>query len=198
MNYDKINEYYNSLHEKYDRDDSNVVGWSSKNFQYKLFEILLSIGYSEHDTILDLGCGCGHLIDYLTSKNISTKNYAGVDINPISIENCKQTYPKNQFIKGSWSDINHYFDYIVGSGLFHMYTNIDEVFKAIKTCLELCNKGVAFNFDNFNNKDRDDNLCQYYPDKMINLVSQNFPHNETRLIQNYHSPNCNFTIFIYK
>ena len=164
----------------------NKLEDESKKIQYKVFETLLSIGYLESDTLLDFGCGYGHLINYMTENNISTKNYVGMDTNSLYIETCKKIYPRNYFVTGYSNEINHNFDYIFCASCFH--TTTQDVYKEIQILLERCLKGIALSFTN----------TKFDASEMFIYISQTYPSYQTRLIKNLLTSNDMFAIFIYK
>jgi SAM-dependent methyltransferase len=196
---------------KLEEDKTLIVGYESKKIQYKVFETLLSIGYLESDTLLDFGCGYGHLINYMTENNISTKNYVGMDTNSLYIETCKKTYPRNHFITGYSNEINHNFDYIFCASCSHMTTQ--EVYQEIDILLERCIKGIALSFNNIDPHSSNDSSSEKHSEfdalEMFKHISQKYPTYQTRLIQNLLfsttlcgdelcSSNNMFAIFIYK
>ena len=61
--------------------------------------------------ILDLGCGVGHLINFLKKQNFDTvNNYVGLDINQKYINHAKKLHPKHTFFTGEIFDISNNFD----------------------------------------------------------------------------------------
>ena len=67
-----------------------AVGWlDGKQNQAKRFETLLNIGVQEGDSILDLGCGLGHMVEHLEKIGLNVR-YTGIDTNKWSIQQAYQ------------------------------------------------------------------------------------------------------------
>lgn len=131
---------------KNSKNDSEIVGWSSKKEQIKRFEILLNIGFEDGETVLDFGCGLGALYEYM-NNHYDDFNYIGVDINQEFIDKCKKKYPKIKFKKiNDIADINFKYDWFIASGAFTVYTPIKDMIKTIKTAFEQVKYGVSINF----------------------------------------------------
>ena len=83
-------KYYQELHEEWkDTPHQNspiAVGWlDGRQNQTKRFQTLLDIGVQEGDSIVDLGCGLGHLSEHLEKINLNV-DYTGIDTNKWAIE----------------------------------------------------------------------------------------------------------------
>ena len=69
--------------------EANYVGWSSHTIQHQAFEIatnFLWLNWLEVESLLDVGCGYGRLLDVLISKKSYRGKYSGIDIIPEFIE----------------------------------------------------------------------------------------------------------------
>jgi len=60
-------------------DDPRGVDWHSAAAQQARFDALLAIGLTEGATVLDAGCGLGHLYAYLCERGIVVR-YTGCDL----------------------------------------------------------------------------------------------------------------------
>lgn len=195
---DDIIGFYNQYLGVSSLDSSEAVAWTTKESQEKRFEILLEIGVDKNnDTLLDLGCGLGHLVDYMKNNDYDIKNYTGIDINPHYIFFANKRNIDCRFIDGEIFDINDKYDYIIGSGNFTIKMPLDEVLNSINKAYTLANKGIAFNFltDEFNGIGENDNFNCYNPENFIKIINEIYP--KTRLVLDYLG-NEDFTIYIYK
>jgi len=120
------------------------VGWASKFDQDIRFQTLLNIGVKENDTILDWGCGLGHLLDFMKNINLSV-NYTGIDINERSLIETRKCFPDNTFKQGDIYDETDKYDWILASGIFSFGITKEDLYEKIDKALTLANKGVGFN-----------------------------------------------------
>ncbi len=186
--------FYNEFLFTTNINSSEAVAWSSQKSQYTRFEVLLNVGITNSDKFLDLGCGLGHMVDYLKQAGMSTKNYNGVDINPNYISYAIQRNSDVNFFTGEIYDVVDKYDYIIGSGVFTVNMTIVEMLSAIDKSFELCNKGLAFNFLNKSYVDILE-FNSFVPEELYNLIKTKY--NKTKLITDYLG-NEDFTIYIYK
>lgn len=190
----QILDFYNEFLDNTSINSPESVAWSSHKSQYRRFEVLYGIGVTEADTILDFGCGLGHMVDYLESIGYPVKNYTGIDINPSYIMFAIHRKPEAFFSVGEIYDVTQTYDYILGSGVFTVHMSLDEILNGIDYAFNIANKGVAFNFltkdfmeiDGFNSFD---------PDEFYKLITDKYP--KTKLVEGY-LDNEDFTIYIYK
>lgn len=191
----QILNFYNDFLLSTSINDPGSVAWTNKKSQYTRFDKLYEIGITENDTILDLGCGLGHMVDYLQQKKYPLENYRGIDINPNYIVYAIQRKPGVNFSTGEIFDVSDKFDYVIGSGVFTVQMPIEEVFAAINRSFELCNKGVAFNFLNKEYMDNIPEFNTFVPEEFYELIKTKF--NKTKLVTGY-LDNEDFTVYIYK
>jgi|688.fasta_scaffold326270_4 SAM-dependent methyltransferase len=190
----QILKFYNDFLLSTSINSPESVAWSNRESQYTRFDALFQIGVTENDSILDLGCGLGHMVDYLEQKNFSTKNYNGVDINPSYIIYAIQRKPGVNFSTGEIFDIQDKYDYILGSGVFTVRMPLDEIFSAIDASLNISKKGVAFNFLNKEYLDIPE-FNSFVPEEFYALIKKRYT--KTKLVLDYLG-NEDFTVYIYK
>lgn len=131
---------------------TGALGWVEKGNQLSRFEILSNIADLNGASILDVGCGYGHLKKYLDDRyyNIS---YTGIDFMPEFIAFAAKTYeniPNTTFIRKDFSEGDlPYADYIFASGVF-CYRSADENYynNLITRMYNSCRKGIGFNMLN--------------------------------------------------
>lgn len=86
----EVVKYFGRLASQYG-DAPRGVGWSETS-QRRRFEVLTAIGCLSGRTLLDVGCGSGHLLDYLDERGIRC-NYTGIDITPRQIHLARKRRP---------------------------------------------------------------------------------------------------------
>ena len=183
---------YNMYLEDYPITTPMAVGWTDQETQRKRFKTLFGIGIEDNSSLLDYGCGLGHLNDYIANNNHNNIDYTGIDINHKYIVYANQLYPTKKFICSDIDKINEKFDYVIGSGVFTWFVGMDEVIRKIEMAYNMCNKGVAFNF--LDERSGLSPLNLYNPENMVNRLSHiAIP----ELVQGY-LENEDFTIYLKK
>ena len=140
-------------------DSSEIVGWmDGKKNQLKRFDTLLDIGVKNGDTILDFGCGVGHMIEHINDIGLRV-NYTGIDLNKDAIRKAKTAFMVSDimgirpmesptgivFSHGSVKDIKENYDWILASGVFNYKFPKAEMIQTVNKLLDHANKGIAFN-----------------------------------------------------
>lgn len=170
------------------------VGWANKFDQEIRFKILLNIGVRSGDTLLDWGCGLGHLIDYMMNNDIKDVAYKGIDINQLTIHTAQKNFPEFNFELATIYDINDKYDWIVASGIFSFGVDINDLISDVAKAYDLANKGVAFNcllpLESF----IESGFTVYDPKNLLEILSEIYPN--VYLIEGY--TNDDFTIYITK
>ena len=101
--------------------DFKVLGWESREAQYIRFEMFEKNIEIENKKLLDVGCGLGNLIEYLSERCISF-DYTGIDISQKMIDCARKRNPSFRFLCLDIFNDNtfspHDFDIIYTSGIF--------------------------------------------------------------------------------
>jgi len=155
MSYKNLYKHYENCFDKY--GDSNLgVDWPNKEDAFRRYKIMLSIikDYSKPIKLLDFGCGCGHLLEYIQEHDLNI-DYYGLDISKKFYDCCISKFPNNTFynidILKEDIDILPDFDYIILNGVFTEKRNLndEEMFDFFSNILKMINKktktGIAFN-----------------------------------------------------
>lgn len=109
-------------------------------------------------SVLDLGCGYGALLDYLTARNAAGIEYRGVDISSKMIEAAKERHPDAHFeVRDILADPlpERCADYVVVSGVLTAKFDVPQADMAefaiqfLAASFRLCRKGMAFNVQNW-------------------------------------------------
>jgi len=156
---DNRTKYYKEITHVYEMDSSEIVGWmDGKKNQLKRFDTLLDIGVKNGDTILDFGCGVGHMIEHINDIGLRV-NYTGIDLNKDAIRKAKTAFMVSDimgirpmesptgivFSHGSVKDIKENYDWILASGVFNYKFPKAEMIQTVNKLLDHANKGIAFN-----------------------------------------------------
>ena len=129
-----------------------------KKNQLKRFDTLLDIGVKNGDTVLDFGCGVGHMIEHINDIGLRV-NYTGIDLNKDAIRKAKTAFMVSDimgirsmespigvdFSHGSAKDIKENYDWILASGVFNYKFPKAEMIQTVNELLNHANKGIAFN-----------------------------------------------------
>lgn len=197
MNLPQILDIYNyyllqSTEEGY--NSAQKVGWADKFDQEIRFKVLLNIGVKPGDTLLDWGCGLGHLINYMKDNNIDGVTYKGIDINSLSVQTAQSTFPEHNFELSTIHDIQDKYDWIIASGIFSFGVDINDILTDVEKAYNQANKGVAFNCLLPLKPFIESGFSVYDPQEVLEELSQIYPN--VYLIEGY--TNDDFTIYITK
>ena len=209
-------KYYEEQHQEWkDTPHQNspiAVGWlDGRQNQTKRFETLLDIGVQEGDSILDLGCGLGHLSEHLEKINLNV-NYTGIDTNKWAIEQAHEfkeninspmlgvpkAYRFNEatFLHSTIFEICGRYDWGIASGVFNVGFPKLEMLETINELLSKAKKGVAFNLLNHADSNFDKDIPMEYeiyaPEEIVSHLK-----GDVSIVENYGVTN-DFTIYIRK
>ena len=187
-------EYYEEQHKRWVdtpyQKSPVAVGWlDGKQNQAKRFQTLLDIGVQEGDSILDLGCGLGHMVEHLEKIGLNVR-YTGIDTNKNSIQQAYQ-FREATYIHGTIFDIQERYDWGLASGVFNIEFPKEEMLKTINELLSKVNKGVAFNLLS-NSANNNLTYENYIPEEVVSYLKGN-----VSIVENYGVEN-DFTIYIKK
>jgi trans-aconitate methyltransferase len=122
-----------------------AIDAGSEHTHRKRLEVLTAMIPNARSSILDVGCGLGHLIEY--GHGVTKAGYRGVDVLPEMIQAARSRRPGWRFevrdilaAKQIWPA-----DYVVASGLFQFAT-MQSIEQALATMYRLCRKAAAANF----------------------------------------------------
>ena len=167
-----------------------AVGWlDGKQNQAKRFETLLNIGVQEGDSILDLGCGLGHMVEHLEKIGLNV-HYTGIDTSKKSIQQAYQ-FREATYIHGTIFDIQDRYDWGLASGVFNVEFPKSEMLETINELLSKTNKGIAFNLLS-NTSNNSLTYENYIPEEIVSHLK-----GDVSIVENYGVEN-DFTIYIKK
>jgi len=145
LNYkEKLRRHYVPLVAKYG-DSFQSVDWGSIQGQQKRFRVLLEAMDFNNARILDVGCGVGHLVDYLKEHNYDG-HYLGIDLVREMTETAARRHPAWDF--RFETNINNAEDFspdiVVASGLF-TFADEDMLKDVVQKLFAVTRNAVAFN-----------------------------------------------------
>jgi len=160
VSYADIVQHYENCFKLYG-DCSKGVDWPNEADAVKRYQVMLElIDFDRIHTIrnrisvLDFGCGLGHLYDYMKKNNFEF-DYTGVDISEVFIKKCRKKYSDQHFlctdILKDDSEMDKKYDYVFANGVFTEKRELtfDDMFCYVKQVLyklySKCNYGLAFN-----------------------------------------------------
>lgn len=105
-------------------DAPQSLDWSGAMTQQRRFAVLAD-GLDLHGRrVLDVGCGLGHLADWLQQSGVEAQ-YTGLDLTPDLLSAASRRHPQHRFVLGSVLDADvlrgERFDVVLSSGLFYTY-----------------------------------------------------------------------------
>ena len=172
-----ISDFYNN---RFDKSGPNLksVGWNKKTDQeLRFYHLLRGIDF-EDKTILDFGCGLGHLYEYM-KKNKFSGNYCGVDILEDFIFHGRQMYSEDKqanfmLIDGT-KKLPSTYDFVVASGVFNNKRHNNEEFMLETICamFKACRVGIALNAISAYVDYEENKLFFYSPEKLLSFSKNN-------------------------
>ena len=190
--------YYEAAEKKYGGDSYQTVQWGSEESMNLRFSVLSNIDDLNGKSVLDVGCGLGHLKSYLDSQSIDAA-YTGIDVTARLIDQCRLRFPGDNacFLAGSFLEydfMEDQFDYILISGVFAVYpeTGFPYMVRNLEKAWRLCRSGVAFNSLSYWARDKVEGEFHPSPTDTIDMCRSFTPW--TSLRHDYHPRD--FTIYM--
>lgn len=191
--YTKNNRIYYESVSNYPQD-YRAVKWASKESQFLRFKVLCEIAPNIFcSNLLDVGCGLGHLVDYLISKEF-TGVYKGIDIVDQMILRAQKRHPAYYFETNDIDSIledSH--DYVLASGLF-AFVDFKHIESALPSLFSRATKGLAFNCLSILAPSKDEGLIYQNPTEILHLCKSISPQTTLRHDYLLHD----FTIYMNK
>lgn len=175
-------------------NDHRGVNWISHESQFVRFKILCEIADDIFSSnLLDVGCGLGHLVDYLHTNQFSG-TYKGIDIFNPMITLAKNRHPDFDFDCNDIHAIEKMtFEYVLASGIF-AFVDSECTKKTIADLFQRATKGLAFNCLSTATKNKVPGVYYHQPQVLINFCKELTPH--VILRENY-LPN-DFTLYLIR
>lgn len=182
-----IRDHFNDLAARWG-DDVRASDWSSEQSQTLRFAALMDLGDFEGSHVLDIGCGRGDFLSFLSARGISV-SYTGLDLAEEVVQIARERHPLADFRVGDvlTTDLPQA-DYVVASGIHYLDTGDNETrVRAVLTRLwDLAERGMG---SNMLSRDRPvaidlaPHTYAYAPDAIEAYARQLTPH--VRLVRDY-------------
>ena len=206
--------YRGITHENYYRSEieefgstAEGAGWKNKHSQFIRFKQLVRLIPTEECTLNDLGCGFGHLYEYIQHNDPKNINYRGYDISVEMINKAKLLHP----VHDRQCNFFHIFDidempivdFTVSSGIFNLKGSTSEskwlsyILSTIEEMDKKSRKGFGFNMlTKYSDSEHMDGTL-YYSDPcfFFDFCKKNYSKN-VALLHDYNE--YDFTILIKK
>ncbi len=149
------------------------MDWKDEHSQQLRFEILCAVCDLEGLCLCEIGCGAGHLLDYLEERGVRTA-YRGVDLSPAMIAAARGRHPEGAFeCSDILSETLEPADVVMCSGAFHVKLGAsdDAWWDYLKRCLRrmygASRVALSFNLMSDRVDFRDENLFYANPDEVL-------------------------------
>lgn len=140
-------------------DTHRGVDWPNETDAKTRYRVMLEVVRKTETpqppmTLLDFGCGAGHLLEHLRAEQRKDIRYIGLDMSPKFVELCRDKFPGTEFLCGDilQGDVEiPQVDYVVMNGVFTekrslpfevMFAYFREVLRRV---YPLARRGLAFN-----------------------------------------------------
>ncbi|MGQ0797108.1 MAG: class I SAM-dependent methyltransferase [Methanobacteriota archaeon] len=141
-----VRPFFESRYRRYG-DVPKALDWSERGQRLR-FEVLASIGPLEGASLLDVGCGLGHLYEFLR-PTVRALDYSGVDLSPRFVEACRRKFSAASFEVRDVlrSGLDGSYDYVLSSGLHNLETgrNEREMRSLLQEAWSASRRGVGVN-----------------------------------------------------
>ena len=153
--YERIVAHYEACLERHG-DTPQGVDWPNAEDAETRHRVMLDVvrPSPEPVTLLDLGCGAGHLYEHIVAAGIEDVTYTGADLSTKFIELCTSKHPDVPFHQVDLlrdPEALPEFDYVVLCGVFTEKTDLsyEEMFdfygRMLRAAWSRAREGIAFN-----------------------------------------------------
>lgn len=132
-------------------DSYLAADWGSQKGQFDRFAALQRITPLNNCHILDVGCGMGHLLDWVRMQGLALRSYEGIDVTPSMVAAARARHPDATFhecdvLLGGQPHQPSY-DVVFASGIF--YLALDKPYHFLEAMLRrlfhLADQALVFN-----------------------------------------------------
>jgi hypothetical protein len=178
------------------------MDWKDEASQRLRFEVLCGICDLQDKTLCEIGCGVGHLYDWLRERHLNVE-YCGIDLSERMIEVACQRHPSVHFERRDIlvDDELPTYDVVLCSGLFHVKLThqdrdwLDFIEQSIRRMYSMCRVGIAFSLMTDQVDFRAPDLFYSNPAEMLDFCRREL----TRFAAVRHDyPLYEYTIYLYR
>jgi len=139
-------------------DNHKGVNWPNLEDAERRYRVMLDVIRPDADAgnvrLLDVGCGAGHLLEFIRRKCLSGIDYVGLDISDVFIDHCRTKFDGVPFLQVDLLTDEPNLgpvEYAVMNGVFTEKLSLshDEMFDFFKQLVKrvhgLVSRGLAFN-----------------------------------------------------
>ena len=173
--------------------DARAAGWGSAEGQASRLRILLAVADIQHASVLDIGCGLGHLVDELKAQDFQG-TYRGIDLLETMVSAANSRHPSRDFAVEDVGTLEtESADFVIASGLF---TFADEPMlrETVAAMFHACRHAVAFNSLSTKADRREPGEFHADPDETREFCKSVSPH---VVLRHDYMPH-DFTIYMYR
>ena len=188
-----VDTVYSKYVDEFDKTSIKCVGWLDglENSQLR-FQKIYEGGIGENDSVLDVGCGVGHLHTYLKEQGWNGK-YFGFDPNKKAIDLIDEEI---DVIHGTIEDLDETkYDWAIANGVFNIGLKEEHMFWILENMISHANKGIIFN--GFDAPYPDPNYEAYDIDH-VRFKLQKYDHTRIEIVEGYMERENEFTVYFYK
>lgn len=184
---------YAPLVEHYERclathgDSHRGVDWPDAKDAATRYRVMLELApEGEPASLVDLGCGLGHLFDHLVAEGRTELRYRGLDVSSAFVDAARRRLPEVAFDRVDVLDPNAQWDdadYVVMNGVFTEKRELtyEAMFGFLSTMLESVwpktRRGLAFNVMSKNVDWERDDLFHVSMDELTAFLSRRLSRN---------------------
>lgn len=136
MNINKENDsrrkYYENLHEMNRRDKHSYL-YTLRNISKPILDAIKTI---EGKKILEIGCGGGHLSNYIQKNSNAV---VSIDISDVALQTARNNYPDLNLIQMDGENlgfINNHFDFVISLELIEHLPDLQKHFEEVRRVLD--------------------------------------------------------------
>jgi SAM-dependent methyltransferase len=201
-------QHYEFLFKAHGGESRESVQVASAEQQNQRFQILFEMA-DNMNSVIDVGCGLGHMLNFMQTENIcnNTIDYLGIDFVPGFVDYCQNNLSSGS-AKFQRVDLNNEAlprkkDYCLLSGVFNNVMPDNEVFmkNTLKKMFDACNKGIAFNALSTYVDYQDDDLYYSNPAEIFDFCKTVLSKKVVLRHEYQTKPNVipfEYTIYVYK